>query len=96
MANQKLKINFSEEDLDELRSGGTHDWTFTTDKGEPIDIHLYCGYDSEDGTVCEKCGLPVVIYMCKKCEIFGEEEQKPCVECGKEMVVDNDYHKNCS
>ena len=41
--NQKLKINLSEDDLYELLHGETFDWTFKTDKGEDIDIHLYKG-----------------------------------------------------
>lgn len=45
--NQKLKIHFSEEDLQELQNGETFDWTFRTDKGEDIDIHLYQGEDEE-------------------------------------------------
>lgn len=94
--NQKLRINFSEEDLQDLQNGEKFDWTFTTNKGEEIDIHLFCGYDSNDGNDCEKCGLPVKIYMCEKCEVFGEEKQEDCKECGKQMVVDKNYHKECN
>lgn len=43
MKNQKLKIHFSEEDLQDLLAGETFNWTFTTDKGEDIDIFLYRG-----------------------------------------------------
>ena len=41
MNKQKLRIGFSESDLDDLRNGHTHNWTFATDKGEMIDIELY-------------------------------------------------------
>lgn len=54
MAKQKLRINFSEEDLQDLQNGETFDWTFTTDKGEEIDIHLYTGYDDNDGKQSRK------------------------------------------
>ena len=38
--NQKLDIPFSESDIQELQSGETFDWTFETDEGESIDIHI--------------------------------------------------------
>ena len=41
MANQKLKIDFTAGDIEELKDGRTFDWTFTTDKGEDIDVHIY-------------------------------------------------------
>lgn len=37
---QKLIIPLSENDRHDLLSGETFDWTFDTDKGESIDIHL--------------------------------------------------------
>mgnify|MGYP001184894857 CR=1 FL=1 len=40
MNNQKLRIPFTQEDLEELRNGKTFNWTFKTDKGEDIDIEL--------------------------------------------------------
>ncbi len=45
--NQKLNIYFSEEDLQELLNGEEFNWTFTTDKGEDINIHLYKGEEEE-------------------------------------------------
>lgn len=40
MQNQKLRIPFSQSDLEELLAGETFNWTFETDKGESIDIEL--------------------------------------------------------
>ena len=39
--NQKLEIEFSEEDLQDLMEGKSFNWTYETDKGESIDIYLY-------------------------------------------------------
>jgi len=47
MPNQKLKINFTMGDLEDLMNDLTFDWTFTTDKGEDIDIHLFQGEEEE-------------------------------------------------
>ena len=47
MANQQLKIDFTEGDIQELRDGRSFDWTFITDKGESIDVHIY-NEDFED------------------------------------------------
>jgi len=44
---QKLKINFTIEDLEDLMNNLTFDWTFITDKGENIDIHLFLGEEEE-------------------------------------------------
>lgn len=41
MSNQKIRIGFSDEDLDELRRGRTHNWCFSTKSGEMIDVELY-------------------------------------------------------
>lgn len=38
--NQKLVIPFTENDIQELGSGEEFDWTFETDRGESIDIHI--------------------------------------------------------
>lgn len=38
--NQKLVIPFTENDIQELGSGEEFNWTFETDKGESIDIHI--------------------------------------------------------
>lgn len=38
--NQKLVIPFTENDIEELRSGEEFEWTFETDRGESIDIHI--------------------------------------------------------
>jgi len=97
MANQKLRINFSEEDLQDLQNGETFDWTFTTDKGEDIDIHLYNGEDVEDnndGNDCEKCGNPEIMYWCNECEANTEEID--CPACGLVLQVDKKYHLNCN
>jgi len=39
--NPKMTIEFTESDLQELTEGKTFDWTFPTDEGVDIDIHLY-------------------------------------------------------
>ena len=39
--NQKINIPFSEEDLQDLQQGKEFNWTFETEKGELIDVHLY-------------------------------------------------------
>lgn len=95
MPNKKIKIHFSEEDLDELRSGETFDWTFTTDTGEDIDVHLYQGYDDEGGRNCTKCGNPLKMYWCKNCE-DNQEMAGACGCCGKMVVEDKEYHDNCN
>lgn len=38
--NQKLVIPFTENDIQELGAGEEFEWTFETDQGEPIDIHI--------------------------------------------------------
>lgn len=38
--NQKIEIPFSDEDLDQINAEETFDWTFETDKGQSIDVHL--------------------------------------------------------
>lgn len=45
---QKMSIPFSSEDLRELSIGGEFDWTFKTDKGESIDVHLYNEEEEEE------------------------------------------------
>jgi hypothetical protein len=40
MTNQKIIIPMSETDIEELREGTDFHWTFTTDKGESIDVHI--------------------------------------------------------
>lgn len=40
MKNQKLTIPFSQSDIEELHGGEEFNWTFTTDRGEEIDIHI--------------------------------------------------------
>ena len=41
MANQKLKIPFTENDIEELMNGEEFHWTFETEKGESIDVHIF-------------------------------------------------------
>jgi hypothetical protein len=45
--NAKLIILFSESDLNNLMNGEEFRWTFTTDKGEDIDILLRPELDSD-------------------------------------------------
>jgi len=42
MANQKIKIPLSEEDLQDLQHGETFDWTF-----DGVDVHLFQGEEEE-------------------------------------------------
>ena len=37
----KITIDFTETDLQELLVGNTFDWTYTSDTGETVDVHLY-------------------------------------------------------
>lgn len=39
--NAKMKIDFTMEDAESLFRGETFDWTFETNRGESIDIHLF-------------------------------------------------------
>ena len=93
---EKIKINFSEEDLQDLQNGETFNWTYTTDKGTEVEVHLYNGYDDNGGKDCTKCGLPIKIYMCKECENYGEEKAGECANCDREKTLDKDYHDNCN
>lgn len=36
--NQKIIIPLSETDIDDLHNGEWFNWTFTSDRGEPIDV----------------------------------------------------------
>ena len=54
MTNQKIKIDISEEDARQLSIGNSFDWTYVTDKGESIDIHLY-GTSNEVKIECDYC-----------------------------------------
>lgn len=40
MPNQKIIIDLSQNDLEDLMNGEVFNWTYTTDKGEEIDICL--------------------------------------------------------
>lgn len=44
---RSIKIPFSDSDLEDLMAGDTFDWTFTTEDGIEIDVHLFKG-DEED------------------------------------------------
>lgn len=46
--NESIMVNFSDEDLEDLQNGGTFDWTFISDRGNNIDIHLYKGDEEEE------------------------------------------------
>jgi len=45
--NKKLKIDMTEQDCQDLMNGEEFNWTFTTECGEDIDIHLF-NTDTED------------------------------------------------
>jgi hypothetical protein len=40
MAKQKIVVPLSENDLSDLQNGEEFHWTFTTNKGEDIDVHV--------------------------------------------------------
>jgi len=44
----KIKVHLSQEDIEDLQGGEVFDWTFTSDKGEDIDIELYMGDIEEE------------------------------------------------
>lgn len=88
MTNKKIKIPFSQEDLEELMNGETFDWTF-----DGVDVHLFMGYDDEDGTVCTKCGNPNEMYWCSGCE---ENVDSSMCEKGHGCNLDEDYHDYCN
>lgn len=94
--NKKIKIPFSEEDLQELLNGETFDWTF-----DGVDVHLYMGYDDNDGQDCIKCGNPKIMYYCNECE-NNQETAGECETCGHAggvkytVVEDKHYHDTCN
>ena len=48
MDNPKIRIHLSENDLQHLMNGDTYDWTFPSDTGQDIDIHLYQGDNPDE------------------------------------------------
>lgn len=54
MANQKLRIDVTTEDAQQLQNGEVFHWTYETDKGESIDIELF-NPDLEQ-VKCDGCG----------------------------------------
>ncbi len=90
MENKKISIPFSEEDLQDLQNGETFDWTF-----DGVDVHLFMGYDDEDGAVCKKCSNPEKMYWCNDCEA-NHQEEKCCPACGRACEIDKKYHKDCN
>ncbi len=42
----KISVNLSNEDLEDLMCGKEFNWTFPTEQGEDIDIHLFKGEDN--------------------------------------------------
>jgi len=69
MSNQKIKVTFSENDLDDLRNSDVLNWTFKTDKGENIDLELGLG------DCCEVCDEEYLIneldnYVCGDCQLI--------------------------
>lgn len=53
--NKSIKISFSQSDLEDLQSGETFEWTFNTEDGQAIDVHLF------KGEQCEECGEDVEV-----------------------------------
>jgi len=39
--NQKISIDLTEKDLQDLQRGKEFNWTYETEKGESIDVHLF-------------------------------------------------------
>ena len=37
----KISIDMTERDLQDLINGETFDWSYTSDTGEQVDVHLY-------------------------------------------------------
>lgn len=37
----KITIDFTDEDLHDLINGEDFDWTYTSDTGETVEVHLY-------------------------------------------------------
>jgi hypothetical protein len=37
----KISIDMTESDLQDLMEGETFDWTYTSDTGEEVEVHLY-------------------------------------------------------
>jgi len=46
--NKKIRIPFSDSDLEDLMAGETFDWHFPTEDGQVIDVHLFKGDEEED------------------------------------------------
>lgn len=46
--NKSIKIPFSDSDLEDLMAGETFDWTFTTEDGQSIEVHLFKGDEDEE------------------------------------------------
>ena len=50
---------------------------------------------------CAKCGNPIKMYYCYNCET-NQEDKGECFMCGHSqgvkyvVVLDKDYHNNCS
>lgn len=42
---------------------------------------------------CKNCGNPKIMYWCNECESNSEDDT--CLECGKTILIDKDYHKDC-
>jgi len=61
----RIRIDLTETDLQELMSGDSFDWTYTSDTGESVDVHLYnstledeevdCLHNYNDN-ICTTCG----------------------------------------
>lgn len=46
--NQKIVINVTSEDIEELQSGGRFEWCFPSNKGEKIDVIIFGNDDEEE------------------------------------------------
>lgn len=65
MEKPKIRIDLTDEDLHDLINGETFDWTYTTDTGISIDVHLFnadltCAFEgcdnesAEDSEFCDE------------------------------------------
>jgi len=87
--NQKLKIDITESDCEDLRDGVVMEWTFTTDKGEDIDLVVY---NPDTAESCPRC---IEDWEDEDGEWHDGEYKEPhCKECG--VCKDCEHLSECS
>lgn len=96
MPNQKIKIPFSEQELQDLMDGGLFEWTFPTDGGEDIDVTLFKG--KEEGNDEEDGDDGLTTFICKNCgrreywnaETMEQKGEPVCPNDDEDMVIQKD------